>query len=501
MDALAGAWEISSTLSPLPKVYRQCQTALLVMGGLSLATTSLLFLHITYKLVLWKVRDIRSQKSEQAAKAVTTEGVDLSLGLSESHYYQTRQKAGGGTATTLPRGPLARSDTFQSTATRRQKPPNPLLLLIYNLILSDIFLSIAYMNNGVWLAKDAIEVASITCRAQGWNVSFGTLVTSGFLFAISLFSYFGIIRGYKPSTGVVITACAIVWVLSIFLSSLGLIWIDVDDFFRRQTLWCWIGQPHRLWRLSIYVWGFTTMCGTACLYTMIFYRLWREGRSSRFMPRREGSIASTSRTRADDSTPLRPSGHHPAFLIYPCIYMITGTPIMLGSLITPLETDPRFMGVAGALLAATGLLDSLLWSSIILFSNKDDIRNAGLDQFTFMRTPEGRTLGNIVFVQGGGDNGNNTTTDGTNNNDKNNKWKRASWHSKKKHQGWGRLGDRNSSQVSLPRDVLEGEQQGIQMDIVTSVVIEGSGAGSFESQSRDQSRDRSHERKSVESSI
>lgn len=154
------------------------------------------------------------------------------------------------------------------------------------------------------------------------------------------------------------------------------------------------------------------------------------------------------------------------------------------------------MAVAGCMLAATGLLDSLLWSSIILFSNKDDIRNAGLDQFTFMRTPEGRTLGNIVFVQGGGGDGGNSNGI----NDKDNKWQRASWHSKKMHQGWGRLGDRTSSRSSMSRDLPEIEQQGIYMDIVTSVVVEGD--GSTGSRSRDQSSDRGHDRgKSIESSI
>lgn len=217
---------------------------------------------------------------------------------------------------------------------------------------------------------------------------------------------------------------------------------------------------------------------------MIFYGLWREGRSSRFMPRRDASsLASTNRPRANESTPLRPSGHHPAFLVYPCIYMIAGTPLILGSLIPTLEKSPVYMGWSGAMLATTGLLDSILWSSIMLLSSKDDIRNTGLDHFAFMRTPEGRTLGNIVFVQGGTEN-----------------WKRASWHSKKKHHhGWGRLGDRNSSQVSLPRQTVEGENQhGIQMDIITTVVVEGQGElfGMLSlprDQPRDQSRDSGHE--------
>lgn len=208
------------------------------------------------------------------------------------------------------------------------------------------------------------------------------------------------------------------------------------------------------------------MSGTCFLYSMIFYRLWRENRSSRFMPRRPGSVTSSSRSRPDDSTPLRPSGHHPAFLVYPCIYTFTGTPLILGSLIPTLERIPAFLGAAGALLATTGLLDTILWSYIIVFSDKTDIRNTGLDQFTFMRTPEGRNLGNIVYVQGGQD-----------------KWKRQSWHSKK-DKGWWRLGDRNSSQPSLPSQQPQSDG-GIQMDIVTTVVVDDSSVDPSSRQSRD----------------
>ena len=94
------------------------------------------------------------------------------------------------------------------------------------------------------------------------------------------------------------------------------------------------------------------------------------------------------------------------------------------------------------------------------------MRNTGLDQFTFMRTPEGRNLGNIVYVQGGQD-----------------KWKRQSWHSKK-DKGWWRLGDRNSSQPSLPSQQPQSEG-GIQMDIVTTVVVDDSSVEPSGRQSRD----------------
>lgn len=237
----------TDSISPLPPLYRRCQTAMLVLGMISLVTTSLLFFHITYRLILWKVNDARPQEiqSHRATNSTSEAQVDLSLGLSEAQYFQTRQKQSAGetaAATTstqapVPNDSLTRRDTGQSMISRRQKPPNPLLLLIYNLLFSDIGLSAAYTTNAVWLHRDMIEVGSAACHAQGWIVSFGCLATSGFLFTISIFSYLGIIRGHKPTTRVVITACAAVWVLSVFLASLGLFFINIEDYYKRQVLW------------------------------------------------------------------------------------------------------------------------------------------------------------------------------------------------------------------------------------------------------------------------
>lgn len=236
----------TDSITPLPALYRRCQTAMLVLGTISLVTTSLLFMHITYRLILWKINDARPLETQphQATDSTSGAQVDLSLGLSEAQYFQTRQKqsAGDAAATTSAQAaatadPLTRRETGQSVISRRQKPPNPLLLLIYNLLFSDIWLAAAYINNAIWLHRDMIEVGSAACHAQGWIVSFGCLATSGFLFTISIFSYLGIIRGHKPTTRVVVTACAAVWILSIFLASLGLIFIDADVYYKRQVLW------------------------------------------------------------------------------------------------------------------------------------------------------------------------------------------------------------------------------------------------------------------------
>ncbi|KAJ4421065.1 hypothetical protein N0V82_003969 [Gnomoniopsis sp. IMI 355080] len=475
------------SVSPLPPDVRQALIAMTSVGLLSLVTSGLLLCHITYRLISWKLRDIKNQKEqlEQLGRSNTIRNsVDLNMGLAEDHYYLAKGRKPGESSDTA--SPSAQPETSSeetkthdmaevipqlSLSTLREKPPSPLLLLIYNLLLSDVVLSASYANDAVWLRMDGIIVPSTTCTAQGWIVSAGCLTTSGFLFAISIFSYLGIMRGYKATQRDVFIACSIVWTLAIILSSLGLIYFRDNEFYGRETTWCWISEKRKIWRLSVYILGFMYLGATQCIYSYIFYRLWREGRSSRFMPRRRVSdTAPVSRVASGrecgvDSTALRPSGHHPAFLIYPCIYTVTGTPLLLGSLIPALERNALFMGAAGSLLAVTGLLDTILWSSIILFSKKEDLANTGLDQFSFMRTPEGRTLGNIVFVQGGDAQGNSNER----------RIKRQSWHSRKE-KGWWRLGDRASSSQSFSGEwgpVCDDGNRGIQMEVVTSVVVEG----------------------------
>lgn len=259
------------SISPLPAEIRRCLMAMAGTGLASLVAAGLLWLHITYRLIRWKIRDRRFQRQQREAPAGASarhpastahhQVIDLNLGLAESHYYQARYQNNNNNknAHDMPpplsqKQPLERTDTmisqvaveqgqggqpqYQSpTSTRREKPPNPLLLLIYNLILADVVLSASYMNNFSWLHQDGIIAPSRTCTAQGFIVSIGCLTTSGFLFAISVFSYLGIIRGYKAKSRDVGIACAFVWVMSLVLASVGLIFVRDSTFYGRETNW------------------------------------------------------------------------------------------------------------------------------------------------------------------------------------------------------------------------------------------------------------------------
>lgn len=246
---MAGPFE---SLSPLPQEIRHALIALTAVGMTSLVTAGLLFFHITYRLVCWKIRDIRNQKGQlgQPTSLTQRNSVDLNLGLAEDHYYLAKNRKLENSIDT--ESPSAQQDDHSkettsntptetipqsSPSTHREKPPNPLLLLIYNLLMSDVVLSSSYACDIVWLRINGIIAPSTNCTVQGWIVSAGCLTTSGFLFAISIFSYLGIIRGYKATIRDVIIACSVVWSLSIILSSLGPMYFRDASYYGRETTW------------------------------------------------------------------------------------------------------------------------------------------------------------------------------------------------------------------------------------------------------------------------
>lgn len=100
--------------------------------------------------------------------------------------------------------------------------------------------------------------------------------------------------------------------------------------------------------------------------------------------------------------------HHPAFLIYPLIYVLCTMPLAIGRIaaMTGVHVPLEFFCAAGALIVSNGWLDVLLWGTTrhtIVFGRLEDADALGLDTFDFMRTPSDRRFGNFVWVQGASD--------------------------------------------------------------------------------------------------
>ncbi|CCF44783.1 integral membrane protein [Colletotrichum higginsianum] len=231
---------------------------------------------------------------------------------------------------------------------------SPFPILVYNLLLADMMEAVAYSLSIYWVIEDGIFAPSSVCWAQGWLGSTSNLAASLFLTAISVNTFLTVGLGFKPPPWTVYTTIASLWIFDFGINGAGVISATLhpatvgESFFMRANV---------------------------C----------------------EESGFHTSR----EAEPRQLSGYHPAFLIYPFIYIGCSVPLVVGRVTALLGIDLGifYFAFAGSVLAANGLFNSILWTSTILFSAPQDVRNTGLDRFAFVRTPI-RDYGHTVIISG-----------------------------------------------------------------------------------------------------
>lgn len=193
----------SDTLSPLPTFLYRGLTGVTVIASISLFSTTTLFLHLTYKLIRLELKERRR------LRAVPTQPVDLSLGLSERHF-----AAMGHRPTVRQASPPTRQ--------RTKAKPNQFVILIYNLLLADMHQAMAFFLNATWVSRKEITVGAGPCWAQGWFVSTGDLASSCFIMAIAVHTYLTVVRQYKPPQWAINTTVIGIWLFVYIMSMLGI---------------------------------------------------------------------------------------------------------------------------------------------------------------------------------------------------------------------------------------------------------------------------------------
>ncbi|KAK9419607.1 putative Glucose receptor Git3 N-terminal domain-containing protein [Seiridium unicorne] len=450
---------VSDTLSPLSASHRNGLIAVSTFGFLSFAATSTLFGYLTFKLIRWHIN--KSPSQNELHHVATT---DLSLGLSQMHFGQSKPTAAA----------AQNHDANPRNTVPAERTLNQFLVLVYNLLFAEMHQSMAFMLNVSWTATNGIFVGTSTCWAQGWFVSTGDLAVSCFITAIAVHTYLTIVRGYKPPQGLLYLTIASLWV---FVYALGIIGIlitnnghDGGGLYVRAVAWCWVNVKYDNLRLWLhYFWIFLCLALTSGLYILIFFSLQR--RSASPGSPHDARRPSTARSVIGADQAM---GTHPGFLVYPIIYGLCTAPLALFRVATMSgrSVSAELFCFAASMIASNGWLDVILFSwtrSSIIFAPSPDAIGTGLDTFAFIRTPPTRRYGNMVWVQGGS-RGNNEIDDRGRNNG-----------------GWWRIGgdggDRKSkSKINRwPGGPSSGSQESlrgvggsneIQMDIVTSVVIE-----------------------------
>ncbi|KAK2728942.1 integral membrane protein [Colletotrichum kahawae] len=474
----------SQTLTPLPSVLRHGLTAVSFFGFLSFLTTTALFFVLTYRLVSWYLSPASETPERMAGERNPDAALAEEMGLPDTVYTGSRKK----------------------NKTKRDAP-NQFLVLIYNLLLADIQQALAFLLNAAWLTKDGIVVETSTCWAQGWFISTGDLASSAFITTIAVHTYLAVVREYKLPTWLFYSMIFFVWFFVYALAVAGVIITNngADDggLYVRAAAWCWVNVRYEAMRLYLhYLWMFVSFFVTAVLYILIFNHIRRTDPSLQLPSSSNNSSASkTTRgrelghahTMSTVSQPSRPktssgqqgpavssssAGHHPAFLIYPIIYILCTAPLAMGRVITMSgrSVSLEYFCLAGSMIASNGWLDVLLFSTtrhVIIFNASPDYEETGIETFAFMRTPANRRYGNMVWVQGGDGQTQHVSSgdEGT-----------GGWLRKLFRRGSGRGikrdGHRRSgahrsiSQESLRR---RGATEGIQMETVTTVVVEMDG--------------------------
>lgn len=439
----------SGSLSPIPDGHRQGLMAVATLAGLSFVSSSIALLYLSFKLIRWHIKKRRESKSLQDD--------DLSDRPFDGRDFQPRML----------------------TKNRKKAHPNQFLVLILNLLLADIHQAAAFLLNAVWVRLDAIEVGSRTCFAQGWLVSTGDLSSSLFITAIAVHTYLAIVWNYKPPQWAVYVTIVFLWVFNYQMAILGPAITqngrDFGGFYVRAAAWCWINVEYEKLRLTLhYLFIFISLAITSILYTLIFLSI-----------------------RKRPSTESQPGGHHhhhKAFFLYPVIYVVCTAPVALGRIVsmTDVRVPISYFCVAGALITSNGWLDVLLWGLTrrsLLFYSEVDSEDNGLDTFTFMRTPQDRKYGNIVWVEGASGVGDRSGISAPHRRrqqvdvEKSRNSRARGWPGSRKVDEWRRERDeakrqhKTASQESLRRVVSKpveraGPGMGIQMDMITSVVVE-----------------------------
>lgn len=242
-----------------------------------------------------------------------------------------------------------------------------------------------------------------------------------------------------------------------------------------------------------YLWIFISLGFTSVIYTLIFFHIRKVARespeklalASHPHIKQDFSSAVNKHRKGGLASSLSYAKQH-TFLLYPFIYVVCTTPLAAGRVAAMTGASPSlaYFCLSGAMIACNGWLDVLLYASTrrsILFSDAPPSQDTGIETFAFMRT-EARRFGNVVFVSGGA----NTGRPSEELNDANH------LRGKKKLGSLGKLtrlrSEGGQSQVSL-RGVDQsangsvnsgaaGNGMAIQMETVTSVVVEVENGGS-----------------------
>lgn len=204
-----------------------------------------------------------------------------------------------------------------------------------------------------WIQIDAILQPDPACFTQGWLLNLGDVASGLFVFVIAGHTFYAAVRGSRPSKLALYAIIASAWVFAVLLTALGPI-LHHKEYFASAGAWCWAAKRYETERLALhYVWVFGVEFGTILIYLAVFIHLRRTVKMVK-----GASAHSVSTARIDRAARL--------MMLYPISYVVLTLPLSAGRMWSMAHNGKSlphiYACVAGALMASTGLVDTLLYS-------------------------------------------------------------------------------------------------------------------------------------------
>ncbi|KAK7966959.1 uncharacterized protein PG986_001236 [Apiospora aurea] len=490
-------WE-NDTLHPLGGL-QQGLIAVAVVSIVSFVTTAAFFFYLLFKLIIdsgcCRRRRRQRQRRRQQHQSPGETRSEISLDLSLSTPAQRQLDGGGHDGNPVSRSHSTRSGNNHDNSINNQtqdadrapsaREPirNPFPFLIIGILGAECYTTLGFSLNLVWVLRDGIFVKTPTCALQGWLNSMGILYSSIAYMSMATSNYLAIVWGFRARNKTIIITNLVGWLLTIGLVTGGIVsrnnGEEFGGWYVRANAWCWINPKYtqeRIW--SCWAWVLFSIPYTCFLYALIFWEIWRQ----KPCRRHQAPAGQVALTRGAANLP---SGYHPAFFVYPFVYIACTIPLAIIRLKQSMNDgkrdsgqdeamDPAYYYVAALMVSSNGFWNTILWLTTMFVSTPEDIRHAGLETFAFIRTPEWRKFGNMVWISGpmskraitmaGRGRGMGGHRHGSDNNDGSWWWWRMG--------GETRLRNSGSTPQGPSREHLHLEDNGIQMDVVTTITVE-----------------------------
>lgn len=248
-------------LSPLDDNLRAGLAVIGALAVVSLILCTSLFSFITYRVIQGRLKS--SHRSRCAKSRLFTRRPSSPTQNIQYEEHQLCRQASSNTLTGAAKSPLSplspgrdpcqrdhlsHPDGAEEVVVgtvpnirRRYQGYNPLLVLIYMLLIADIIQSASFIPNLVWVDHNAIHVRSESCWAQGWLRSQGDVASAIFAAAVSINTYLLVVHRYTMPSKALRLIVASVWSFSFIIVAAG-VWASNNGrghggYFVRVDTW------------------------------------------------------------------------------------------------------------------------------------------------------------------------------------------------------------------------------------------------------------------------